>query len=49
MRYAMFVGAALLVIGAAFVWLHGDSRVEAQAEDELDEHVPDVELATDAA
>ncbi len=49
MRYALFVGAALLVIGAAFVWLHGDSRVEAQAEDELDEHLPEIELATDAA
>jgi EmrB/QacA subfamily drug resistance transporter len=36
MRYSMLVGTALLAGGALFVWLHGASRTEAVAEDELD-------------
>jgi hypothetical protein len=36
MRYAVLVGAGLLVIGALFVWFHGDSRVEEVVEDDLD-------------
>jgi predicted MFS family arabinose efflux permease len=36
MRYAVIVGAALLAIGAAFVWLRGASREEEVLEDELD-------------
>jgi hypothetical protein len=36
MRYAVLVGAGLLVIGALFVWFRGASRVEAVVEDDLD-------------
>jgi EmrB/QacA subfamily drug resistance transporter len=36
MRYAMIVGAGLLLLGAAFVWLRGATRSEAQLDDVLD-------------
>ena len=36
MRYSVLVGAALLAIGAVFVWFHGASRTEEVLEDELD-------------
>ncbi|HEX4531069.1 MAG TPA: MFS transporter [Acidimicrobiia bacterium] len=36
MRYAVLVGAGLLVIGALFVWFRGASGVEAVVEDDLD-------------
>jgi predicted MFS family arabinose efflux permease len=41
MRYAVLVGAGLLLVGALFVWFHGASRVEEIVDDELD----DVEVA----
>jgi len=37
MRYALFVGVGLLLVGALFVWLHGASGVQQQSEDELDD------------
>ena len=36
MRYAVLVGMALLLLGAAFVWVRGASRVEEVVEDDLD-------------
>ena len=36
MRYAVLVGAGLLVVGALFVWFRGASRVEEVVEDDLD-------------
>jgi hypothetical protein len=39
MQFALFVGVALLLVGAAFVWIRGASKSEQVAEDELDEDV----------
>ena len=36
MRYATLLGAALLVVGAIFVWVRGDNVHVEQLEDELD-------------
>jgi hypothetical protein len=36
MRTSMFVGAGLLLVGAAFVWLWGPNQVDELVEDELD-------------
>ena len=36
-RYAMYIGAALLVVGAVFVFVRGQSQLEAEAEDIIDE------------
>ena len=36
MRYAMLLGAGLLLVGAVFVWFRGASRAEEVVEDELD-------------
>ena len=36
MRYATLLGAGLLLVGAAFVWVRGDSVVDELLEDELD-------------
>ena len=36
MRYAVLVGAGLLVVGALFVWFRGASAVEEVLEDDLD-------------
>ena len=38
MRYALFVGVGLLLVGALFVWIRGASRVEQTAEDDLDDY-----------
>lgn len=47
MRYALFVGATLLMIGAAFVWLRGASRTEQVLEDEIDDGHVVLELELD--
>jgi hypothetical protein len=39
MRYAVGLGAVLLVIGALFVWFRGASREVEVVEDELDDRV----------
>ncbi len=36
-QYAMYIGAALLVVGAVFVFVRGQSQLEAEAEDIIDE------------
>jgi hypothetical protein len=36
MRFSMAVGAGLLLVGAAFVWLWGPSRADELIDDELD-------------
>jgi hypothetical protein len=36
-RYAMYMGAALLIVGAVFVFVRGQSQVEAVEEDALDD------------
>jgi hypothetical protein len=41
MRDAVLVGAALLAVGALFVWLRGASRSDQLVEDSLDEFEPD--------
>jgi hypothetical protein len=46
-RYAMYAGAAMLVIGAVFVFLHGDSQVVAAQEDVLDHEAGDAEAGYD--
>ena len=49
-RYAMYMGAALLLVGAVFVFVRGQRQVESIVEDDLDIDSPDdtefeVELA----
>jgi EmrB/QacA subfamily drug resistance transporter len=40
-RYAMYMGAALLVVGAVFVFVRGQAQVTAAEEDELDDEPAD--------
>jgi EmrB/QacA subfamily drug resistance transporter len=40
-RYAMYMGAALLVVGAVFVFVRGQRQVESIVEDDLDIDAPD--------
>ena len=44
MRYAVGVGAVLLVLGAVFVWYRGATRTEEVSEDELDDEVDLVDV-----
>ncbi|HEY6531805.1 MAG TPA: hypothetical protein VIY72_05855, partial [Acidimicrobiales bacterium] len=46
MRYATLLGAALLVVGAVFVWGRGDNGHDEELEDELDR--PGVEVSREA-
>ncbi len=48
MRYAVFVGIGLLLLGALFVWIRGASREEEVTEDALDLDAPGTTDALDA-
>jgi hypothetical protein len=44
-RYAMYMGAVLLVVGAVFVFLRGQSQVVMEEEDTLDEELATIDGA----